>query len=136
MPTTRRRIKRTRIGAPADIAQWIRWHCGIALYIPSLAEQNPWKGQDARRFWKQNKQEIMRTYMEQKREKNEPFKRPKAYLAELERKHPRKVTGQRESWTHWDNNGAPKSPTIEFIYETDEEYLTRLGLLESWEVEK
>jgi len=76
----------------------------------------------------------MRTYMEQKREKNEPFKRPKAYLAELERKHPRKVTGQRESWTHWDNNGAPKSPTIEFIYETDEEYLTRLGLLESWEV--
>jgi len=60
------------------------------------------------------------------------FTRPKQFFYELEEIHPRKVK-RIECWGPWTKNGAPTQPEYEEVYEDDEKYLTRLGLLFDFE---
>jgi hypothetical protein len=91
-------------------------------------------GKDSLAFWKAHHKEIMATYLEQNRERNRPFQRPRQYWGELAQKSPRLKIGTHEWW------GAKYSPeppqlNISDIYESNYEYLKRLGLLEAWEME-
>lgn len=56
-------------------------------------------------------------------------------MAELEEKHPRRKTGKEGYFKPWTKDGPDLKEYFEPIYETDFQYLKRLGLLEPWEME-
>jgi hypothetical protein len=72
--------------------------------------------------------------LDQNRDRKQPFQRPNIYLAELEAEHPRRKTGIHKWYGPVRPDGGDRTKT-EDVYETDEEYLSRLGLLEPWEKE-
>ena len=68
------------------------------------------------------------------RKKGQPFQRPQEYFDELEAKHPRKRTGWDE-WYEPQTAAGPGKLRKDPVFESNEVYLRRLGLLESWEIE-
>lgn len=131
MPTNRTREKRTRAGAN-DIQSWLRWHTTILLFVsPTGRMKSPWTGESSLAFWRKHRKIIMAAYLEQNREKNRPFQRPDIFFGELEEKHPRRKTGTHK-WIGPVRSDGGDRTRIDDVFETDYQYLKRLGLLEPW----
>lgn len=86
-------------------------------------------------YWRKHRAAILAASNRQCETQKKPFVRPWPYLAELEKEHPRRQVGVVEWWGPWTPAGAPTEPESEAEFENDQEFLTRLGLLEPWEVE-
>lgn len=82
-------------------------------------------------FWKAHRREIMDRFMADIRRKGKSWEgdRPEFFWREI--KEPRLKTGTREYYKPWPD----REKHIEDVYETDVEFLARLGLLEAWEKE-
>jgi hypothetical protein len=93
-----------------------------------------WTDDEAAAFWEANKKEIMTLFMQRAEAEGRPGKRPDDYMHELAETRPRLITRETEYYGPW-HNGPPKKPTMCPVYETDYEYLKRLGLLVAWELE-
>lgn len=134
MPTNRTREKRTRAG-DNDIQSWLRWHTTILLFVSPIGRmKSPWTGESSLAFWRKHRKIIIAAYLEQNREKNRPFQRPDIFFGELEEKHPRRKTGTIK-WIGPVRSDGGDRTRIDDIFETDYQYLKRLGLLEPWEKE-
>jgi hypothetical protein len=133
MPTNRSKIKRVFCDGASDIASWIKWNCSILKYCcPEIQRDNPWTVKTSSQFWKKNRNKIMKEYETWAKNRKWFFTRPEQFFYELEEIHPRKVK-RIKSWGPWTKDGAPKEPEYEEVYEDDEQYLTRLGLLFDFE---
>ena len=133
MPTTRRRTTRTRQGGSAEIesaAQYFR--------IGYLLNVNTWgtgkTETELRAFWKANRDAIMTAASAQCERINKPFQRPFPFW-EWEKREPRKRTGT-EKWHGPQCSPEPRIFHKDPVYESDQEYLTRLDLLFDWEKEQ
>lgn len=132
MPTNRRKTTRTRAGGSAEIesaAQYYR--------IGYLLNVNTWgtgkTETELRAYWKANRTAIMEASSAQCERINKPFQRPFPFW-EWEPRKPRK----RIAWEKWTGPQCGPEPRIlhkDPVYESDEEYLTRLDLLLDWEKE-
>jgi len=134
MPTNRQRTMRGRVAGGDDIVSWLRWHTGILRFIHiNIRGDSPWTPETSMAFWKKNKKVIMRTYLDQNKEKNRPFLRPDCYLEEIETQFPRLKVGS-ESWIGPIQSDGSDRTRVAEVYESDEAYLRRMGLAEDWEV--
>ena len=128
-----RKPRKTRsiIRRGQDIQSWVRYRTTVLRYVQCI--KSPWTDEEALSFWTANRGEIMREYLDTMREKGQPFQRPQEYFDELEAKHPRKRTGWDE-WYEPQTAAGPGKLRKDPVFE-NEEYLRRLGLLESWEID-
>lgn len=135
MPTKRTRGTRGLIGGQAEIeaaAEYFRFG-----YL--LGGADTW-GSDKTKaeildFYRKHKAEILAANSRQCQSHKEPFRRPYPFWDELEAEHPRKKTGTERWWGPWTKSGPPKTETVSPVFENDQQYLARLGLLEDWEKE-
>lgn len=129
-----RKPRKTRsiIRRGQDIQSWVRYRTTVLRYVQCI--KSPWTDEEALSFWTANRGEIMREYLDTMRKKGQPFQRPQEYFDELEAKHPRRRTGWDE-WYEPQTAAGPGKLRKDPVFETNEEYLRRLGLLESWEID-
>jgi len=135
MPTTRMRAIRTRVGPGymlTDIALRYFWWEGTIT--------NEWaKGKsesEIKAFWKKHRQAILDWFIERNRQRNgEPGRRPSFFWDEIKakRRKTRKSEGYFKPWT---KDGPDLKEYRDPVYETDYQFLKRLGLLEGWEKER
>lgn len=121
------RLKRKR-RSTKTIADFLENATGMARILDGC----PWTGEEISAFWQEHKREILQVFMERARAEGTPGRRPEDFINELEEQHPRLRTGQGAFWGPW-QGGPPREPTKYPIFETDLQYLGRLGLLEPWE---
>lgn len=132
MPTNRRKTTRTRQGGSAEIenaAQYYRF--GYLLNTDTWGSGKT--ENELRAFWKTNRDAIMAAASAQCERINKPFQRPYPFW-EWEKREPRKRTGT-EKWHGPQCGPKPRIFHKDAIYESDQEYLTRLDLLLDWEKE-
>ncbi len=86
-------------------------------------------------FWTRHRREILAANNRQCEALKKPFSRPWPFMDETEKAHPRLQVGIVEWWGPWTASGAPTEPESEAEFENDQEFLTRLGLAEPWELE-
>lgn len=135
MPTKRVRVSRSRTGGDAEIeaaAYYFRFG-----YLLGGAET--WGSgkteKEIMAFWRANKTAILAADDETRRKLKKPFFRCYPLLDELEAQHPRKQTGKESYTRFWREGPEGQKVFTEPVFETDQEYLTRLGLLEPWEID-
>jgi hypothetical protein len=80
-------------------------------------------------FWNKHRQAIMDRYLADMRRRGWAGHRPDHFWSDL--KEPRLKTGTREYYKTWPD----REKYIADVFETDYEFLKRLGLLEPWELE-
>lgn len=131
MPTNRTRRTRKKKSA-GSVSDFVEYFCSIN-YLCGFSE-NPMPGINPAEYWKKHKDEIMQIFMAKKRAwGKEIADRPEWYFRDLEKEHPRLKLFDREWHSARTSAGAGKWE-IEEVFETDREYLARLGLLEDWEL--
>lgn len=86
-------------------------------------------------FWTRHRREILAANSRQCEALKKPFVRPRPFMDEIEREHPRRQVGVETWWGPWTASGAPTEPETDAVYEDDATYLHRLGLLAGWELE-
>lgn len=104
-----------------------------------FGDDDGWKDQqteaDLRKAWKKYKPAIMTRDMEEDRAWGIVGRRSWAYFEyDLEPPHPRLVVGK-ETYHPPYGDGPVERPNGKGVYETDLQYLSRLGLLYEWETE-
>ena len=134
MPTNRSKRTRDRAGAAGlteNALIWFWWAGTIGGWGEDKSEE------EIQAFWQKHKKEIISWYIERNRQrKGEPGKRPSFFWDELEPENPRKKTGILKWWGPWGKDGPPKEPEVDDVFESDAEFLDRLGLLTGWEKEQ
>lgn len=130
MPTTRRKVTRTRQGGSAEIESAAQYF--LFGYLLNAATWGTGKTEkELRSFWKANRAAIMTAASARCERINKPFQRPFPFW-DWEKREPRK----RIAWEKWTGPQCGPVPRINHrdpVYESDEEYLTRQGLLFDWE---
>jgi hypothetical protein len=134
MPTNRTRRTRGRIGADGltnDAYIFFKWNGTIANDFSAGKTKD-----EILTFWREHRRAIMSRYLEDIRIKGPGWagKRPSFYLDELEAKERRRKTGTHE-WIGQARSDGVNRTIIDDVFETDLQYLKRLGLLEPWEME-
>lgn len=86
-------------------------------------------------FWREYREAILSRYLEDMRLKGPGWegRRPRFYFDEMEVKKPRRKTGTHKWIGPCRIDGGDRT-IIDDVYETDFQYLKRLGLLEPWEL--
>ena len=87
-------------------------------------------------FWEKYRDVIMQRYFDEAKRRGPGWasRRPSFYFNELEAKHPRRITGKNEWIGPMRPDGGDRT-IIDDVYESNFQYLKRLGLLEAWELE-
>lgn len=131
MPTTRRRLNRTLRNADGiSEADYVYFTWGDFFEAQGYKEGKA--EAELKTFWRAHRQAIMDRYF---REGRHAGQRPWPFW-EWEMPEPRLKVGTHEYWGPWTKDGPPKEPEILDVFEDDEVYLRRVGLLENWELEK
>jgi hypothetical protein len=138
MPTNRTRATRARIGTGYDVPEEI-FQAFTSAGFGHLAELD--KGwlrtqteAELRKAWKKYRAAILARDMAANKARGRAGRRPEAYFEELEAKHPRKKIGS-EKWLGPQKGPEPRKWHNDPVYESDSQFLDRLGLLEPWEKE-
>ena len=134
MPTNRSRRTRTRIGPEGLSNQayvYYKWSGTIGNGFSDGKTQ-----EEILEFWREHRDEIMKLYLEDLKKKGAGWEsmRPRFYFNELEEKRPRRKTGKKK-WIGPVRSDDGDRTIIDDKFETDFQYLKRLGLLEPWELE-
>ena len=77
----------------------------------------------------------MSRFLDENRERGPGWegRRPEYFWQEI--REPRRQIGTEEFWGPWTAGGPPKEPEILPVYESDYQFLNRLGMLLPWEIE-
>lgn len=86
--------------------------------------------EELKAFWKKHREAILERYFSDRRHAGQ---RPWPFW-EWEMPEERRKVGTQEYWGCWGKDGPPKKAKILDVFESDEAYLKRLGLLEEWEL--
>lgn len=133
MPTTRTRQTRGRVNGTGGIAHaaYIYYTWG-PFFDAEDYEQGKTKA-ELKEFWKTHRETILARYLEENRRKGLPGRRPDYFWQEIN--EARLKIGEEKYWPPWGPTGPPKEPKIIDVMESDFNFLSRLGLLEPWELE-
>jgi hypothetical protein len=108
---------------------WQNWGCLLGRY----GEPQNWGGQSPVEFWQENREAIIAYFPEwQQQQGSALFWRPDSWMAEIETQHKRKIK-KYETWHSAHTGAGPGEWRRDAIYESDEQLLTRLGLLTDFE---
>lgn len=131
MPTNRTTRKRGRGGAGlSESAKSYFWWNGL-IYNEWVKEKSE---AEVLKFWQKNRKEILEWFIERNRQnKGEPGKRPEMFWQEITEE--RRKTGT-EKWIGPVRSDGGSREITEDVYESDAQYLDRLGLLTGWEKEQ
>ncbi len=134
MATNRSVKKRKPVHGSAEIYQaafYFRFGYLIVCGKSFLADMTK---RDRLAYWRKNKTAIMAADDRQRQAANKPFQRPYPFMDEIEREHPRRRIGT-ETWVGPCRPDGGDRTETDAVYETDRDYLYRLGLLSDWELE-
>jgi hypothetical protein len=134
MPTNRTRRTRGRIGADGLSEHayiFFKWSGTLSNGFADGKTKD-----EILAFWREHREAILSRYLVDMRQKGPGWagKRPLFYFFELEMKKPRRKTGTKQ-WIGPVRSDGKDRTIIDDVFETDFQYLKRLGLLEPWEVE-
>jgi hypothetical protein len=130
MPTNRKRVSRTW-GAGADgLSEAAYQFFSMGDFFEGAEWATGKTEGELESFWKAHRQGIMGRFMEDLRRKGLGWEgnRPSCYWREIKEK--RRKTGTREYFRPYPDREKHAAG----VYETDYEFLSRLGLLEAWEI--
>lgn len=133
MTTNRTRRTRGRIGSDGlshDAYIFFKWNGTLSNGFGDVKTEK-----EILEFWKEHRDVILSRYMEEMKltGPDGAGRRPSFYFDELELKKPRRKTGK-EKWIGPCRKDGGDQTIIDDVFETDFQYLKRLGLLEPWEV--
>jgi hypothetical protein len=132
MTTNRTRRTRGRIGFEGltnEAYIFFKWNGTIANDFSDGKTES-----EILAFWNQHRDAIMTRYLdEMEQRKDFSGKRPSFYFYEMEKKKPRRKTGTHK-WIGPVRSDGGDRTIIDDVFETDFQYLKRLGLLEPWEL--
>lgn len=130
MPTNRTRRTRTRIGCEIEAHA----HYFDRGYLLAGRQERAAAAAERFSFWKKYRQEIIDFCLAENRAAGRAGKRPFPFWDEIEAEKPRRKIGV-ETWIGPIRPDGGDRTIKEDIYEDDDQYLARLGLLEPWEIE-
>lgn len=136
MPTNRTRTKRRRGGLEGvtDAVISYFWWEGTLHAGPGYAWGLSHTSREILEFYNHHKDEILAAYIERNRERRgEPGKRP--FLFWLEIDEPRRVIGKMPYFKPCGKDGPDMTQYFQDVFESDFDFLKRLGLLLGWEKE-
>jgi hypothetical protein len=131
MPTNRKRIMREKKGQQG-LDGWLNVFATIYRYIGGQGPNwsfDGWTFASGLAFWNEHHAEIMERFPSWQQENDKAlFQRFFEFWLEIEPKHPRRIVRYEEGWT-CRNSPAPAKWIKWPVYEDNQRYLTRLGLL-------
>ena len=139
MPTNRFRRLRPRIGdAGVTEAMYVffKWAGTLSndYGIRFFDLPDPERGEAICAEWQKHRAVLIARYAAEMRDRGQVGRRLRHHVEELEAQHPRRKTGTARWIGPVRSDGGDRMVT-ETVYETDLQYLKRLGLLEPWELQ-